>query len=112
GSTTADGGTIDLDTASVQDVLNAIDAITGAAPGSSSISAGTGQVQLYTGTSDLTISTGTGNALAALGLSAFDGATENAGAPTASGNVDMTTATLLGTATAAGTSGLGLDVAS
>ena len=68
-------------TLAVSDVLSAIDTITGAGAGASTVDA-TGHLVLSTGTTQNLAIAGTGNALAALGLSA---ATTNVGAPLLSG---------------------------
>eukprot|EP01037_Dinobryon_pediforme_P019836 gene19836-20327_t len=65
------GATIDLTTATVQNVLDAIDTITGTVGGSDAASISSGQIKLNTGTSaDLSL---TGSVLPKLGLSATTG---------------------------------------
>ena len=76
-------------------MLSAIDTITGAGAGASTVDA-TGQLVLTTGTTQNLAIAGTGNALAALGLSA---ATTNVGAPLLSGETLTISATGGGTAT-------------
>jgi flagellin-like hook-associated protein FlgL len=66
-ATDANGGTINLGTGSVQNLLDAIDQITGAAT-SASINATTGAITLHTGSQDLKITSTNGGALNALGL--------------------------------------------
>ena len=82
-------------TLAVSDVLSAIDTITGAGAGASTVDA-TGHLVLSTGTTQNLVIAGTGNALAALGLSA---ATTNVGAPLLSGETLTIGATGGGTAT-------------
>ena len=82
-------------TLAVSDVLSAIDTITGAGAGASTVDA-TGHLVLSTGTTQNLAIAGTGNALAALGLSA---ATTNVGAPLLSGETLTISATGGGTAT-------------
>jgi flagellin len=88
-STSATGGSINITTGHVSDVLAAIDQITGSAAGSSVVTGG--KLVLATGTAnDLTIAGGTGNALAALGLTA--GTTARGGGTTALGGLTLTIA--------------------
>ncbi|HTJ58650.1 MAG TPA: flagellin [Devosiaceae bacterium] len=61
--------TVDLDSATVGDVLNTIDKITGTYGTSNASSVSGGKIQLSTGAAALTIA-GTGNALSSLGLTA------------------------------------------
>src|ERR1700759_1083460 len=82
-------------TLKVSDGLSAIDTITGAGAGASSVDSG-GHIVLSTGTTQNLVIAGTGNALAALGLSA---ATTNLGAPLLSGETLTIGATGGGTAT-------------
>jgi flagellin len=105
-STNASGGTINLTTGTVGNVLSAIDAITGTA--TASTVAG-GAIQLQTGTtSDLTV---TGTALSALGLGT--GVTQARGGgttPLASGQTLTIAATGGGTATSITFGTTGSDV--
>jgi len=66
-ATDANGGTINLNTGTVQNLLDAIDLITGA-PTSASINSTTGAITLHTGSQDLKITSTNGTALDALGL--------------------------------------------
>src|SRR5260370_42684705 len=88
-SSSATGGSINLTTGKVSDVLAAIDQITGSAAGSSVVTSG--KLVLATGTaSDLTI-TGTAGTLTSLGLGT--GVTQaRGGGTTALGGLNLTIA--------------------
>jgi flagellin len=96
-STSATGGSINLTTGTVGDVLAAIDQITGTA--TASTVTGSGALDISTGTtSDLTI-TGTGNALTALGLGTGVTQARGGGTTALSGETLTIAATGGGTAT-------------
>jgi hypothetical protein len=96
-ATTANGGVIST-TGTVQDLLDAIDKVTGNPPGTASVASGA--LVIHTGTaSDLTFADVTSGTLAKLGLSATD-TLARGGGTTALGGLDLTIgATGNGTAT-------------
>ncbi len=91
-STSSNGGVINVASGTVQDILTAIDQITGASGANASVVTG-GKLVLSTGTSQDLVLAGSANALSALGLTA---ATTPVTPPTLSGKTLTIAATVTG----------------